>query len=331
VIDELATLRNYKSKTWRGANKLVQLASVVTGLTGSPTPNGPWDAYGQIRLLAPGRVRTSFTNFRADVGIQVNEHLWKPKRDSQEYVYARMQPAVRFRRKDVIELKDIHHHTLTCDLSKEQIEFIKVIKADLIVQYDAGLVVAANAAVLAGKLLQAAGGAVYTVDRDVIDLKAVDRIIMADALIEAAAGKVIVLVPFRHVGELVVKALSGAPFNRSKEVLWLRREMGEAERYRILSMFKDARHQSRVLISHPALMSHGLNLTVADTIIWYMPTTSTERYQQANGRITRAGQDREQMLYHLRATTAEDKVYNTLATNGNMQETLLSLFETRFN
>jgi hypothetical protein len=327
VIDELATLRNHKGKTWAAVNQLVQPAQFATGLTGSPTPNGPWDAYGQVRLMTPDRVRLSYSRFRDQVAIQVSDTLWTPRANHREVVHLAMQPAVRFKRSDVIELKAIHHHTLTCDLSKLQLATIEELRVNLLAQFAEGAVVASNAAVLVGKLLQAAGGAVYTDTQSFIDLKAHDRLLMLDSLIESAEGKVIVFAAYRHIGQIVAKTLRAAPFNRKAQVLHMQREMGERERYNILSMFKDPRHESRVLISHPRLMSHGLNLTVADTIVWYTPTTSTETYQQANGRITRAGQEREQMIYHLRATRVEDKVYTTLARNQNMQAAVLALFE----
>jgi len=74
-------------------------------------------------------------------------------------------------------------------------------------------------------------------------------------------------------------------------------------------------------------MSHGLTLTAANTIIWASPTTSLETYQQANARITRAGQTQNTHIIHVAGSPAEAKVYARLKRNAALQGALLELFE----
>src|SRR6185436_9834000 len=67
VIDELAVLRNSRTLWWRAAQKIIYSGSnvkYVWGLTGSPTPKAPTDAWAQIKLLTPGNTTRSFTRFR---------------------------------------------------------------------------------------------------------------------------------------------------------------------------------------------------------------------------------------------------------------------------
>jgi SNF2 family DNA or RNA helicase len=71
-------------------------------------------------------------------------------------------------------------------------------------------------------------------------------------------------------------------------------------------------------------------LTQANIIIWYAPTTSHETFDQANARIARAGQEREQIIYRLTSSAAENKIYKTLDNRGSMQEAVLDLFEQKF-
>jgi ERCC4-related helicase len=75
-------------------------------------------------------------------------------------------------------------------------------------------------------------------------------------------------------------------------------------------------------------MAHGVTLTEADTIIWYGPVTKYEVFKQFNGRIVRPGQKRVQMVYLLEGSEIERRFYGTLRDNGDMQDTILSMFET---
>jgi hypothetical protein len=70
VIDELAVLRNAQTKLWKAVSKIIHNVSFVTGMTGSPVPNAPSDAYAQVKLLQPEKMRLSFTNFRPTVEMQ---------------------------------------------------------------------------------------------------------------------------------------------------------------------------------------------------------------------------------------------------------------------
>jgi SNF2 family DNA or RNA helicase len=198
--------------------------------------------------------------------------------------------------------------------------------------YKEGIVKADNRAILIGKLLQAYGGAVYTKDKAIINLSPKSRISTAETIADSAAGKVLIFTAYKHTCEMVFRELSRSKSDKydGGPMAMVHGDTPLKERYEIFRSFQDANDPLRRIVAHPKCMSHGLNLTEADTIIWYQPYQGYETYQQANGRITRAGQTRRQLIYHLRASSVEDKVYNTLVTNGNMQATLLELFETEF-
>jgi SNF2 family DNA or RNA helicase len=70
-------------------------------------------------------------------------------------------------------------------------------------------------------------------------------------------------------------------------------------------------------------MSHGLTLTEASTIIWYAPVTSSDIYEQANGRITRPGQTHNTLIAMLSGTAVERMIYTRLKAKQGMQNLLL--------
>ena len=71
----------------------------------------------------------------------------------------------------------------------------------------------------------------------------------------------------------------------------------------------------------------GSRLTAADTVIWYLPITSLETYDQLNRRITRVGQAHKQQLLHMQATPIEKKIYSLLRQHQKMQNLFLELVE----
>lgn len=69
------------------------------------------------------------------------------------------------------------------------------------------------------------------------------------------------------------------------------------------------------------------DLAAADTIIWYLPVTSLEIYEQANARIRRIGQKHKQQIIHLVASPVEKRVYTLLRGRQRLQDKFLGLFE----
>ena len=53
VIDELAQVARNKTGAYKAIKTLTDTATWVWGMTGTPTPNEPTDAYHQIELVRP--------------------------------------------------------------------------------------------------------------------------------------------------------------------------------------------------------------------------------------------------------------------------------------
>lgn len=323
VLDEAAVYRDHRTDRWKKTRALVEHAPMLWGLTGSPTPNGPEDAYGQVRLITPSRMPISFKRWRSTVCIELNG-LWFPKDDAKQKVHAAMQPAVRFTRAQVVELPKHHVIERSTTLSADQTRFFRIMRDKCIIMAQEGKVTAVNAAVLMGKLLQISAGAVYTEHKATIDLKADDRMNTAKELIDGSEGKVILFAPFRHIVELIMRKFKPVYGDRIAEV---HGGIPLSQRTPIFTTFQERRSNLRIVVAHPGCMAHGITLTEANTIIWYAPYTSTEKTSQANARITRPGQEREQYYYHLYATNVEKRVYRVVERNGNLQAEILKMFE----
>lgn len=325
VVDELSYYRNGRTDRWKSMNALVTGRAYVWGLTGSPTPNEPVDAYSQVKLLRPEAVPKYFKNFKELVMTQVSNFRWVAKPTSLETVYAAMQPGVRFLRKDVKELPETVYQTRDCPLTPDQARVYKTLHDKSFHAFQQGQVTALNEGVLMSKLLQVSAGWVYTTTRATVSLDNSTRLqAMRDVLVEAD-GKCIIFVEYIHA----VKALYDLIKNDPKNPVDCEMVTGETplkERNRIFSAFQDDPNGPRVLVAHPKCMSHGLTLTQANTIIWFIPTTSLETYEQANGRITRPGQTRKTLIVHLCGSAVERRMYTRLQQKASVQGALLEMF-----
>jgi SNF2 family DNA or RNA helicase len=156
---------------------------------------------------------------------------------------------------------------------------------------------------------------------DVVDTPPKHRLLALREVIESAGSKVIVFVPFRAPLEMIAGLLRKA---YSVEVI--HGGVARQDRDRIFSAFQE-RKDPHILVAQPAAMSHGLTLTAASCIVWFAPTNRSDVYEQANGRITRPGQTRNQLIVHLEGTKLEQRMYERLQQKATMQGVLLGLFK----
>lgn len=322
VVDELAAFRNARTDRWKALAAVVGSRQFAWGLTGSPTPNEPSDAWAQAKLLTPDRAPKFFKNFKEATMMQVSTFRWVARRDAKDTVYEMLQPAVRFKRDDCVELPPVIYDTREAPLTAEQKRVYTEMMRHLKIAFASGEVNAANEGVLMSKLLQITTGFVYTKDGKSVELDNAPRMDALVELIDEAEGKVIVFVDFIHASKMVANRLAKLGYS----VAQVSGETSKTERDRIFTEFQSAEFP-RIIVAHPRCMAHGLTLTAANVIVWFSPTTSLEIYEQACARITRPGQSRKTLIMHLTGSAVEAKLYKRLQQKASLQGALLEMFE----
>lgn len=323
VLDELAVYRNGQAKRTKEMRKIAARMKWVWGMTGSPTPRAPTDAWGQCSIVTPSTVPKYFRHFQEQTMRKVTEFKWVAKEDALDTVYKAMQPAVRFTLDDVVELPEVVERTIDVTMSSKQAKVYKELEAHAHSAVAEGSITAMNAGAVLAKLLQVSCGYVYTSDGGkVVTLDdGGERMQAMLDVIESTDRKVIVFVPFKH-------ALSGISIYLNKNDVEHEHVSGDTphgKRSEIFNAFQNT-SKYKALVAHPACMAHGLTLTAADTIIWYAPTTSLETFEQANARIRRYGQKHRQQIIMLQATKVEKKIYSKLREKQAVQNQLLDMF-----
>ena len=321
MLDEIAQCaRNASTDRWKVINTIVnkhKRKRACWGMTGTPTPNAPTDAWAQCRLLVPDKVPPYFNRFKMQVMRQLTQFTWIPKPDATDVVKDIMQPAVRFTRDECVDLPPLMYETRMVALTKEQDKAYKEMMNRLQTQADSGAITAVNEAVKMAKLIQIACGVVYADDGSEFTIPSNPRIQETKNIVASAEGKVIVFVPYVSSVKMVAAELS-----KDFSVEIIHGGVKKSERDRIFGAFQKSK-DLKVIVAQPAAMSHGLTLTAASTIVWYSCVTSNETFEQANGRINRPGQKMNNFIIMLEGTKVEKRIYARLKNKQKMQGALL--------
>ena len=322
VVDEANAYKNAQTNRWKILNRLLKATDPrLWMLTGTPAAQSPVDAFGLAKLVNPEGCPKYFTEFKATVMTKVTQFKWVPKPSSPAYVHNILQPAIRFEKKDCLDLPEVTHLDRDAPLTPQQMKYYKLLRDEMIMEAAGEEVSAVNAATKLNKLLQISGGAVYTDTGEVLEFDVSNRLNTVLEVIEEASNKVLVFVPFTHTIELLrarleKEGISCGVINGSVSV---------NKRSELVDRFQ-ADKDPHVLIIQPQAASHGLTLTAADTIIWYAPVTSVETYLQANARINRPGQKNAMTVVHIKGSAVEERLYTMLQGNIENHEKLIDLY-----
>lgn len=321
VIDELAVYRNNSDRS-KLMRKFATRFQIVWGMTGAPMPNEPTDVWAQAKIVTPNTVPKYQSHARDILMTKKGPYTWVPKPDAVEKAFKMLQPSVRYGLDDVTELPQLTSRVFDVDLSPQQKQVYEKVRTELATMVSGEQITALNAGAAMNKLLQIAGGWVYSKAPDFVRLDASPRVAGLIDLVQSAERKVLCAVPYRHAIEGL-----GAIFTRLKVGFDFCMVHGNTTgRENLFHLFQNS-DKFKLMLAHPGTVHHGLTLTAADTTIWYLPVPSLDIYDQFNARFRRIGQTHKQQLIHMQATPIEKKLYSLLAKKARVQDMLLQLVE----
>lgn len=320
IVDEASALRNSRTMTYACFKKLLKPNHRLWLLTGQPTPNGPMDAFGLGHLVSPHLLPQYYGRWQVETMVKVNQFKWVPKPGAMKRVFEVLQPAIRYSKEQCLDLPPVTYLNRHAELTTEQSKAYKEMREKLRVLQAGQPVTAVNAAVKLSKLLQICCGAVHT---DVDTYAAIDttsRLAVLNECITEAVTKTVVFVPYTGALRQVAKYLEG----QGHAVAVVDGHVIGRKRTEVLNSF--TRGTATVLVANPDTAAHGLNLTAADTIVWFSPIHSLDTYRQACERINRPGQKHHMRIIHLGGCPLEWSVYKILRGKDEAQQGLLDLY-----
>ena len=321
VIDELSSFKNHQSQRWKALKKVRSKIQRIVGLTGTPAGNGLMDLWAETCLIDNGQRLGRFIGryreayFRAAgmnpyTGVVFN---YVPLPGAEEAIYSRISDiSVSMKALDYLDMPDqvaVRHYV---DMDASERAAYDNMRDDLLVKLGDDTIDAANAAVLSGKLLQMANGAIYNDAHEMKKLHDKKLEALADLIEQANGQNVLVAYWFQHDHERIREYLT---------------ELGYAPR----DLKTDAdiadwnAGKIQVGMISPASAGHGLNIQKGGHIlIWFSLVWSLEMYQQTNARLWRQGQKEVVTIHHiLTRDTVDEDVLKALEKKDTTQQNLI--------
>ncbi|PRR80629.1 hypothetical protein CLLI_02020 [Clostridium liquoris] len=298
VIDELSSFKSYGAKRFKSLLKVRPRAKRIVGLTGTPSSNGLMDLWAEFRILDMGkrlgRYITHYRNsfFTPDKRNQQIVFSYKPLPGAEDAIYRLISDiTISMKSVDFLKMPECMINEVPVYLNDKEQSVYDHFREEMVLEFADEEIDAMNAAVLSGKLLQMANGAVYDDDKNthIIHDRKLDAL---EDLIEGANGKpVLIAYWYNHDLERIKARFNVREIKTSKDIKdWNNGDIS-------------------VAVIHPASAGHGLNLqSGGSTLIWFGLTWSLELYQQTNARLWRQGQNETVVIHHIitKGTIDED-------------------------
>jgi SNF2 family DNA or RNA helicase len=322
IVDEASAFCNATTDRSKALQSLIKPNTNLWLLTGTPAANSPLQAYGLAKMVCPDRVPKYFSGWRDKVMHKISNFTYVPKPDAQQQVFSVLQPAIRFAKKDCIELPPLTYQMREVPMDATQKKYYDDMKKQMLMYAAGEKITAANAGVLLSKLLQIAAGTVYSDDGKVIDFRATSRLNEMLSVIHECDEKVLVFAPFKASIKMIAAFLE----KHGVECAIIDGDTSKDQRKLMINLFQQS-DILKVLIMQPRTAAHGLTLTRASTTIWFTPVSSLEIWNQANARMDRPGQVHDMTIVSLCGSPVEKRVYHMLGKRAVAQDELLKLFK----
>lgn len=321
VIDELSSFKSNQAQRFKALKKVRPLVSRIVGLTGTPAPNSLLDLWPEMYLMDMGQRLGRFIGgfrdrfFTPDKRSREIIYSYKPREGAEEAIYDLISDiCISMKAVDYLDMPELIMNRVEVSMDSREQKIYDDFQRDMVVNLHGEELDAVNAAVLSGKLLQMANGAVYGENHKVLRIH--DRKLDAlEDLVEAANGKPLLV------------------------AYWYEHDL-----QRIKARFKTARcidttkdiddwNAGRIPLAliHPASAGHGLNLQDGGcTIVWFGLTWSLELYQQLNARLWRQGQKYTVVIHHIVTKgTHDEDVLRALECKDTRQTALIDAVRAR--
>ena len=305
VADESTRLKSFRtrqgSKRAKALAKFTNFFKRFIALTGTPSPNGLNDLWGQLWFIDNGqRLGKSFTAFHERwfrplrVGATAAAVQWVPLEYAQEQIQnAISDVCLSIKAEDYFDLDKPHFVNVEVELPDEAKALYDDMERELFIELaNATTLEAANAAAKTVKCLQLANGAIYTDDTHNWQEVHTAKLDALASIVEEAAGEPL-LVAYQFKTDLA-RILEAFPKARAFD-----------KRPETIEAFNNG--EIPMLLVHPASAGHGLSLQDGSSkLVFFSQWWNLEEYQQV---IERIGPMRQMQAGHPRVVT----VYQILA------------------
>jgi hypothetical protein len=304
-IDELTRFKNSQANRSKALRPRLKATPFRWGLSGSPSPNGHMDLFGQMLILddgaALGRYITHYRDQYFQLGYDGFTYDLMP--GAEKRIVERMAPYwFQMDDADYAQLPDLLDIPHEIELEPAQRKLYDRMKKDMIAALPEGIVTAANSAACYSKLSQMANGAVYVGDnKDKVSVVHEQKLDALEDLLEELNGEpLLVAYEFNHDLDRLRDRFGVVDPDTGRKVLpYLGKGTSAKQEADWIAAWN--RGELPLLCAHPASAGHGLNMQGASAfnVCWFGITWDFELYDQFIRRIRRDGTLATQIFNHL--------------------------------
>ena len=214
IVDESTKFKNSQTKRFKLLKHFVPKFKRRMILTGTPTPKGLLDLFGQMYILDEGQSLGRYiTHYRTEFFVPsgFGGYDWRPQPGAEQRIGERIAPLVlRMDLKDAeIDLPELVIDDIWIDLPPVARTLYNKMEDDLVAEMEDGAVVADNAAVASGKCRQIANGCLIDTELGEWNHIHDEKLTALDDLVEQLQGEPL-LVTYEYTPdcEKIVKLLA---------------------------------------------------------------------------------------------------------------------------
>lgn len=279
-------------------------------LTGTPSDRNLLDLWPMMYTIDGGkRLGRTYTWYRDRYFHPVNVYNWFLNSGSADTISSLIKDVCIALPSEIV-LQGVTYRTAKIKLNDVATKMYSKLQRELLLETKNGSVEALNGGVLAGKLLQVCGGAVYT-DKGEYSVIHNDKLDTLERILKDHKDEpVLVGYNFRH------------------ELIRLKERFPHGVDFKTFSDPEKEWNSGKHLLVfvHPESAGHGLNLQLGPgrVLVWFGLNWSLSLNKQLNKRLHRPGQQRETIIYYIVAeSTIDKKVVEALHSKGVTQSFLL--------
>lgn len=324
IVDESHKFKDTQTARFKILRQFIKFFRRRYILTGTFSPNGLLDLFGQIYVLDEGDSLGAFiTHYKTKyfypvdrMGYELAPHSWAP-----DEIAKKIAPlCLVLDRKEHLEMPELIFNDIIVDLPLKARGQYDLMENAMVAMLESGNIIAANAAVASSKCRQIINGGLYTGNvlekgewEDVHD----EKLNALEDLIEEMNGEpLLIAYAFKFDLEKIQKKLKipclGQGSHTQDSALIMSFNAGKLP----------------ALLGHPESISLGLNLQGSCfNMCWYGLTWSMAQYVQTIDRIYRQGQKSPNVVVHriLARNTIDARVLSVLDRKEKTQDDFLKL------
>ena len=328
-IDESTTIKNPTAKRTKNILKIADLAKYRRILTGSPVTKSPLDLYSQCEFLDPYHLgHQSYYSFRARYANMIDRNFGGRRvqivgsyRRLPELTEKLEKFSYRVLKEDCLDLPPKVFTKRIIELTDEQKKVYAQMKREAVAELEGKVMSTMNVMTQLMRLHQVTCGHFKADDETITEIKN-NRINSLLELLEETEGKVIIWANYRADIKNIVAALKKA-YGEASTVEY-HGGVDPTLRQDNIAQFQQKNSPTRYFVGNAQTGGYGINLTAANTVVYYSNSYDLEKRLQSEDRAHRIGQTGSVTYVDLMAeNTIDERIVKALRKKINLANEIM--------